>query len=278
MSSAAGEIARPLREPGVFETLGASVALMREHPLQLMLPFGIVQLFIVAERLLVMTQTASEDEPAIGWDLLWGTGEALLTTLGMAAVVVASAGLARAQSASTGVAFTQVFQRLLPLLALFLLLSLILVLTIVPGCVTGGIAAAAGADDWLVITLSTVIGLPLVVYVMTRVALAYQAFLLDGEGPVQAISESWSLTGDNVMRLFAIILVAAVAAIAVQVGIGVLLGFAGDTARTIGGGLIGIPLTVFGFVALTLYSLRIRETSPVRERVPDPEPSAGRGW
>ena len=190
----------------------------------------------------------------------------------MTAVIVASAALANAQLAGTATALTSVFQRLLPLLALFVLLLLTLLLAVVPGFVTAGIAVAAGADDWLVITLSTVVGLPLMLYVMTRLALVYQVFLLDDAGPAQAISESWTLAGGNMMRLLAITLITLAAASTVQVGIVALLGLAGDTARIVGGGLTGIPLTVFGVVALTLYYLRIRETSPL------PEPASGSGW
>ena len=113
---------------------------------------------------------------------------------------------------------------------------------------------------------------------MTRLAVAFQAFLLDEAGPVEAISDSWRMTSDNMPRLLGVVLLAVVAVTAIQAGLGYALRPAPDALQIILMGLIGITMAVFGAAALTLYYLRIQETSPVRERIPDPEPAPGRGW
>lgn len=272
MTSAAGEIARPLPKPGVIETLSATTSLMRERPVELLGPYAIVQAIIITEQLIVWGLTLDGGGLPMGLDLLHSLAISLISTFGLAAVIVAAGALAEGRLPGLATTFGPVFQRIAPLLGLFILTFIIAALTIVPGCVTAGVAAAAGADDWLIITLSAVVGLPLVLYVMTRLAVAYQAFILDGAGPGEAMGESWTLTADHKLRLFALILVAVAAVGALQVGIWTLLGLAGEVAPIIGGGLLNIPLTVFGAVAVTLYYLRIRETSP------RPEPAIGRGW
>ena len=278
MTSAAGEIARPLREPGVFETLGASVQLMRDHPLQLMIPFGIVQGLIVIEQLTVWGLTLDGGGLPMGWDLLHSIAVSLVGTIGWAAAIVAVGALAEGSRPSLATAFTPVLRRLLPLFALFVLDLVILLLAALPICVTAGIAAAADADPWLIVVLSLVIGLPLVLYLMTRLAVAFQAFLLEDAGPVEAISESWHMTSDNLPRLLGVVLLAVVAVAAIQAGLGYALRPAPDALQIVLMGLIGIPTAVFGAAALTLYYLRIRETRPFRESIPRPEPAPGRGW
>ena len=59
-------------------------------------------------------------------------------------------------------------------------------LAALPSCVTGAIAVAADADEWLAILLALVIGLPPVLYVGTRLALAFQPLMLDEAGPMEA--------------------------------------------------------------------------------------------
>lgn len=280
MTGAAGEAARPLPKPGVFETLGAAITRMREHPLRLMVPYAIVQVLIIIGHLMVWGLTRDSGGLSTGWGMLYSTGIALIDTVGWALVIVALGVLAKGQLPNLAATFGPVFQRLAPLLGLFILMLLVVIATIVPGCVTAVIAAAAGADDWLIITSSTVVGLPLMLYVMTRLAVAYQAFILDGLGPAGAIGESWTLTADNMLRLFAIVLIAVAAVGSLQVGIWALLGLAGEVARIIVGGVLNTPLTVFGLVAITLYYLRVRETSHLRTRETSrhSETTTGKGW
>ena len=169
-------------------------------------------------------------------------------------------------------------QRLVPLLGLFVLTFILYVAAALPTCITGGIAAAAGADDWLVIAFALVVGLPPFLYVVTRLALAFQAFMLDDAGPAGAIAESWRLSADNIPRLFAVLLVTLVATTAIQTGVSYVVQPAGDPAAIILNSVVAVPLAAFAVAALTLYYLRIRETGPVRETIHSPEPAPGRGW
>ena len=278
MTAAAGEISRPLPKPGVFETLGASVALMRAHPVELLAPYAIVQALIVLEQLIVWGLTLNGEGLSLGTDLLHSTAVSLIGTLGWAAVIVAAGALASGVRPGLGSLFAPVLRRLLPLLGFFVLDFIILILAALPICVTAGVAAAAGAEGWLTAVLALVIGLPPFLYVMTRLALALQTFILDEAGPVEAIGESWSMASGHMPRLLGVMLLALVAVAGIQVGISFALGPAPDALRIILMGLIGIPVAVFGAVALTMFYLRIRETSPVREAGPRLEPAHGSGW
>jgi len=144
------------------------------------------------------------------------------------------------------------------LIVLFVLWATTLILASVPGWVTLGVTAAAGASDWLTAVLALAIGLPVFLYLMTRVGLAYPGLMLDEAGPQETIRESWTLTHGHVLRLLWIILVAVVATEALEVGLGQLFGFAGGNARIIGTGIVGIPLDAFSVAALTLFYLHIR--------------------
>lgn len=209
----------------------------------------------------------------MGWDLLHSIAVSLVGTIGWAAVVVAVGALAEGWRPSLATVFTPVLRRLLPLFALFVLYSIILLVAGLPLCVAGVIAAAADADPWLIIVLALVIGLPFVLYVMTRLAVAFQAFLLDEAGPVEAISDSWHMTSDNMLRLLGVLLLAVVAVAAIQAGLGYALRPTSGALQIILMGLIGIPTAVFGAAAVTLYYLRIRGTTPYRESIPHPQAS-----
>lgn len=262
----------------MFETLRASVALMRAHPVELLAPYAIVQALIVVEQLIVWGLTLDGEGLSLGTDLLHSTAVSLIGTFGWAAVIVAAAALANGVRPGLGGVFAPVLRRLLPLLAFFVLEFIILTLAALPTCVTAGIAAAAGAEEWLTAVIALGIGLPPFLYVMTRLALALQRFFLDEAGPVEAIRESWSMASGHMPRLLGVMLLALVAVAGIQVGISFALRPAPDALQIILMGLIGIPVAVFGAVALTMFYLRIRETSPVRQTNPQPDPAPGGGW
>jgi len=258
VTSAAGKIAGPLPKPGVFEAPSQAFVLIRGHPIQLMAPFAIVYGLTVAERFVFRDLITDSGQLSTEWVLLLAFGQLFLQTLGWAAVIVMVGALARGGAPSLASAFGQVCRKLILLIVLFVLWATTLILASVPGWVTLGVTAAAGASDWLTTVLALAIGLPVFLYLMTRVGLAYPGLMLDEAGPQETIRESWTLTHGHVLRLLWIILVAVVATEALEVGLGQLFGFAGGNARTIGTGIVGIPLDAFSVAALTLFYLHIR--------------------
>ena len=99
---------------------------------------------------------------------------------------------------------------------------------------------------------------------------------------MEALRQSWRVMNGYMLRLLGIVIVEGVVASALGFGVTFTL-VASDSPSavvTIVNHLIAIPVVVFGVVAVTLYYLRMRETShlPTQETSPHSEPATGRGW
>ncbi len=262
MSGAAGQFARPPAKPGVRETLVAAAALMRDHPLQTMLPLAAVQAPLVlgtsiVTALLYTTVFADDVYPQRG---LTGVDEggaplfalmvllaiaALLGLVGLGATIVSVGALAEGRPLSLTEALDPAFSRLGGLVAL--------------------LAMFMGGAMLLAVTIIGLLALP---WLATRFGVAFQIYLLEETGPVEALGRSWRLMHSNMLRLLALILLglALVLVIGLLVPASPGMGEASRGARIvidallqIVQGAIAIPVTVFAHAAVTLYYLRIRE-------------------
>lgn len=249
---------------GVGETLRAALALMRDRPRETIAPLALVQGPITAVTILAgvaLYATALADEPWPDGGLAGASGGAPLAVLvtlqaaaavlglvGAGATIVSVAALAQGRPVALREAFDPAFTRLGRLIALAAIL------------LAGGVVLAL-----------TVVGLAAIPFLAPRVAVAFQAIMLEDAGPLQALRRSWRLTHGHMLRLLAIlilsiVILAAIAFLAPTVPgpeeAGRAARMAIDAALQLLQAALFIPAGAFAHGAVTLYYLRIREEQP----------------
>ncbi|MYK26014.1 MAG: hypothetical protein F4052_03545 [Dehalococcoidia bacterium] len=256
----------------MWETIGASLRLIRENPLALIAPIAIMQVFSVVQALLVDGATAEDERLRVELSIALGLLGTLLSSLGAGATIFIVAALRWDKVLSPGEAFTALFQRLAPWLATTVFTWLLFLPTAhgvweLPERPALGFPLVFG---WLVPML----------YLTLRFGIGQEILLLEGRGAVEALRQSWRVMNGYMLRLLGIVIVEGVVASALGFAVTFPL-VASDSPSavvTIVNHLITIPVAVFGAVAVTLYYLRMRETSPVGQTNPQPEPAPGGGW
>lgn len=269
MSAAAGALVHAPASPRVFATLRAALGLLWNHPVQLLVPYGAVSALLIAESLVVIALTDGE-RPPIAANVALGLATGIVGGVGGAAVIVATAALVTGGTPSLAGTLDALLQRRAPLIALAVLAVIVLWVATMPVLIVDWIMLDSDdlQDRAVAISLTTVLWLPISLYLEARFAVAFQLFLLEGAGPVDAFRRSWRTMKGNVLRMVGILLVMAVVGIVLAVLATVLIALFSpsyDTTRTIqiivAGALAIIPgaLTI---VAVTLYYLRLRESAP----------------
>ena len=235
---------------------------MRAHPRTLLLPYAAIGIPLAlvnaaASPALYLTVFENRDYPIGG---LFGIDEAgaplfallvlvavtlLFSLVGQTAAVVAAAGTARGAPPTLSEALDPPFTRMGSLLVLGLVL----------------VALSAV----LVISLVGLIVLP---YVLVRLGVSFQVFILEGRSPLQALGGSWRLMRGHMLRLIGIVLFAAIPVMIVS-SLGSLTALAEESSRSVrmavdglgqvALGLLTVPVAVFAQTATTLYYLKIRE-------------------
>ncbi len=267
MSAAAGA-----PRVGVGETLRAALALMRDHPRETMAPLALTQGPVAAVTVLAgiaLYATAFAGEPYPDGGLAGASGGAPLAALvtlqaaaavlglvGAGATIVSVAALAKGRPIGLREAFDPAFTRLGRLIALAAIL-------LVAGVLLAALMTLQAA--------AAVVGLAALPFLLPRVAVAFQALMLEDAGPLEALRRSWRLTHGHMLRLLgiliaAIVILAAIAFLAPTVpgpeeaGRGARMAI--DAAiQALQTGLF-IPAGAFAHGAVTLYYLRIREDQP----------------
>lgn len=270
MSAAAGALVHAPASPRVFATLRAALGLLWNHPIHLLVPYGAVSALLIVESLVVIALTDGE-RPPIAANMALGLVTGIVGGVGGAAVVVATAALVAGGAPSLAGTLDALLQRRpAALLALATLAVIVLWVATAPVLIVDWIMLDSDdlQDRAVAISLTTVLWLPISLYLEARFAVAFQLFLLEGAGPVDAFRRSWRTMKGNVLRMVGILLVMAVVGIVLAVLATVLIALFSpsyDTTRTIqiivAGALAIIPgaLTI---VAVTLYYLRLRESAP----------------
>ena len=269
MSAAAGALVHAPASPRVFATLRAALGLLWNHPVQLLVPYGAVSALLIVESLVVIALTDGE-RPPIAANMALGLVTGIVGGVGGAAVIVAAAALVAGGTPSLTDTLDVLLQRRAPLIALATLAVIVLWVATAPVLIVDWIMLDSDdlQDRAVAISLTTVLWLPVSLYLEARFAVAFQLFLLEGAGPVDAFRRSWRTMKGNVLRMVGILLVMAVVGIVLAVLATVLIALFSpsyDTTRTIqiivAGALAIIPgaLTI---VAVTLYYLRLRESAP----------------
>ncbi len=249
-------------KPGVGETLTAAATLMRDFPRETMLPLLAIQAPLVLGTILLTVLLyssvfADEIYPRGGiTGATEGAGQvfvlivvvALAIILGLVAqgaTIMSVAGVALGRPLTLTQALDPAFTRLGGLIVLTLIFA-----------VVGGLLAI------------TLVGLALIPFLVARFGIAYQVYLLEQTGPIEALTRSWRTMQGNMLRLLGIILVW----VALFILIGALVpaspgpgGMAREARMAIDAGLrilqggIAIPIAAFAHAAITLYYLRIRK-------------------
>ena len=255
----------PIEKPSVGETLSAAAALMRDHPRETMLPLLAVQAplvigTIVLTVLLYNSVFIDEMYPRGG---ITGASEGggqvfalvvvvaaavVLGLIGQGGTIVSVAAVALGRPLTLTQALDPAFTRLGGLIALTLIFA-----------VAGGLLAL------------TIVGLAVIPFLVARFGIAFQVYLIEETGPIEALTRSWRTMSGNMLRLLAIIVIGFV----LVVLIGLLVPVSpGPESMSRGGrmlidaliqilqGGVAIPLTAFAHAAVTLYYLRIREENP----------------
>jgi hypothetical protein len=170
--------------------------------------------------------------------------EAMFAQVARGATIVAVAGAARGRPLSLVEALDPAFTRLGGLIGLVFVL--------------GAIGALA---------FITLIGLVVLPYVIFRLALVFDAYMLEGVGVNQAIRRSWQLMSGNMIRLVGVIALSVFLALPVLLLFSVLSG-TGEGSRTVQLLLVAfwgivrgaalVPLVAFLTACTTLYYLKAK--------------------
>lgn len=257
-------VRQPTEKPGVGETLSAALGLMREYPRETMLPLLTLQVPLVLGTILLTvvlygTVFANEMYPEGG--ILAATQRggqvfalvvvvavgAVVGVIAQGATILSVAGVALGRPLTLTEALDPAFTRLGGLIALTVIFA-----------VVGGLLAF------------TIVGLAVIPFLIARFGIAYQVYLLEELGPIDALRQSWSTMNGNMLRLLGILLVGLALLLLIGLLVPVSPGpesmsrsarIAIDALLQILQGGAAIPVTVFAHAAVTLYYLRIREES-----------------
>lgn len=271
MSAAAGTLIPAPARPRVFATLRAALGLLRNHPVQLLVPYGAVSALVVAESLVVIALTGGE-RPPIAANMALGLATGIVGGVGGAAVVVAVATLVANGTPSLADTLGALLRRRTPLIALAALAVIVSWVATAPILIVDW--ALLDSDDLqgraVAISLTSVLWLPVSLYLEARFAVTFQLFLLEGARPVDAFRRSWHLMKGNILRMVGILLVIVAATIVIAVLTSVLVALLGPrddeqairTIQTAVSGVSGLFLGALTIAAVTLYYLRLRESAP----------------
>ena len=242
------------------ETLSATAALMRDHPRETMLPLLAIQAPLVVGTILLTIllytsvfadeiyprggiTAANEEGGQIFVLLVVLAVGAVLGLVAQGATILSVAGVALGQPLTLTQALDPAFTRL----------GGLIVLTVIFIAV-GGLLAL------------TIVGLAVIPFLVARFGVAYQVYLLEQVGPIEALTQSWRTMQGNMLRLLGLILVGLVLILI----IGALFPpfpapdsrtaqMAIDALQRILQGGAAIPVAAFAHAAITLYYLRIRK-------------------
>lgn len=258
---------QPAEKPGVGETLSAALGLMRDYPRETMLPLLTIQAPLVLGTILLSVllyssvfadevyprgglTSASDDTGQVFVLVVVVALATIVGIIGQAATIVSVAAAALGQPVTLTQALDPAFTRLGGLIGL----------TIIFG--------VAGA-----LLLITFVGLALIPFLVARFGVAYQVYLLEQVGPIEALTRSWQAMHGHMLRLLGVMLVGVALVLVVGLLVPASPGpesvarewrMAADAGIRILQGGIAIPIAAFAHASITLYYLRIRR---IREEI-----------
>ena len=271
MSAAAGTLVPAPARPRVFATLRAALGLLWNHPVQMLVPYGAVSALIIAESLAVIALTDGV-RPPLAADMALDLAEGVVLGVAGAAIIVAVAAFARERPTDIPASLRPLVQRPAALLALAALAVIVTWVSTLPTWIVyWATSDASNVDRGVAIALTSVLWMPVTLYLSARFALAFQLFLLEGAGPAEAFIRSWRVMTGHILRMVGILLVIGLVQTVIAVAATVLTSLlvvnrGGEQAflliSTAVSGVSGLFLGALTIAAVTLYYLRLRESTP----------------
>ncbi len=226
-----------------------------DHPRQAMLPLVVIQVpvaIITSGLLAVLLLTVFGDQEIDTTDggqllaiLLIGAAQALFAQVARGGTIVSLAGILTGKPKTLTESLDPAFNRMGGLLALVLVVS-------------GG----------LFLAFITLIGLLLLPYLALRLALSFEAFMLEDLGPLPALRRSWTLMRGHMLRLLVVVLITA----AILFGPFLVISLIGEAVRgdrntqvilgalySLIQGVLLVPIVAFITATTTVYYLNLRE-------------------
>ena len=237
------------------KVISTAWSVVLEHPRQAMLPLIVIQVpvaIITSGLLAVLLLTVFGDQEIDTTDggqllalLLIGAAQALFAQVARGGTIVSIAGVLTGKPKTLTESLDPAFNRMGGLLALVLLVS-------------GG----------LFLAFITLIGLVLLPYLALRLALSFEAFMLEELGPLPALRRSWNLMRGHMLRLLVVVLIT----VAILFGPFLVISLIGEGVRgdrntqvilgalySLIQGVLLIPIVAFITATTTVFYLNLRE-------------------
>ncbi len=245
----------------IFDTLREAASLINHNRRTVLMPLVVVTIPVAVIAALLpalMFVTVWRHEPVVTTGTLTTDAttmmifflvlitavEALFTQVARAATIVAVAGVARGSPPSLTEALDPAFNRIGGILVL------IAVIVMIVG-----------------VGLLTLIGLIVMPYLLLRLAIAFDAYMIEDGSPWSALGRSWSLMQGNMLRLLGLLGLAAICVLPFFVILSLLAGM-GEGARSfqilwmafwgVLQAIVILPIVAFFTACTTLYYLKAR--------------------
>lgn len=245
----------PAQRMPARRVIGTAWGIVTGYPRQAMLPVAVIQIPVaivtgVILAVLLLTVFGNEEiDTTKGGQmlalLLLSAAQALFAQVARGSTIVSIAGVIRGRPLSLTESLDPAFSRMGGLLALVVFVS-------------------AG----VLVAFVTLIGLVLLPYLVLRLALAFEAFMLEELGPWQALRRSWQLMSGHMLRMLGVVLLTAVILFGPFLFVS-LLGEAvrGDrntqvilgAAYSVAQGVLLVPIVAFVTATTTVFYLNLRE-------------------
>ena len=245
----------PAQRMPARRVIGTAWGIVTDYPRQAMLPVAVIQIpvaIVTGVILAVLLLTVFSDEEIDTTKggqmlalLLLSAGQALFAQVARGSTIVSIAGVIRGKPLSLTEALDPAFSRMGGLLALVVLVS-------------------AG----VLVAFVTLIGLVLLPYLVLRLALSFEAFMLEELGAWQALRRSWQLMNGHMLRMLGVVLLTAV----ILFGPFLFVSLLGEVVRgdrntqvilgaaySVVQGVLLVPVVAFVTATTTVFYLNLRE-------------------
>lgn len=233
--------------------IGTGLELLLSRPREVVLPVAVVEIpvaVITAVVSAIVLLTVMGDTPLDPGEraytallLIVAAVQALYAQVAHAAAIVSTAAVLRGERKPLTQALDPAFSRMGGLLALLLIL--------------------VGISVVMVVSL---IGLVLLPYIAVRLALAYQALILEGRSPLGAIARSWGMMQGHMLRMLGVLLLTMLILLGPVILLTALesLVQGSRTMQVLAGagvsvaqGVIAVPLVAFTSATTTVFYLNL---------------------
>ena len=213
-------------------------------------PVSVVAALVIAGALTTVLRDVAldgQDRGYLALLLIVGAGQALFAQVAHGAAIVSIAAVLRGKPVPLAGALDPAFTRMGGLLALLVILVAMSVLLAL-----------------------TIIGLVLLPYLVVRLALAHQAFMLEGRSPFAALGRSWALMRGHMLRMLGVMLLTFLIFLGPAILISALDGLvAGSRGMQVAlqalvsvvQGVLAVPLVAFASATTTVFYLNLEDAA-----------------